>query len=130
MKIILIVAILLIAAFLAYWFVFHESAPARSYREHRAAMAAAEGFTEQNSHRQRWSLTIDSCEIKGLEAHITATEEEMVLPENSASFVFANIVTRKLGADMLNQNGTWQVSVENVLSEDFSTFDDRKNKPR
>lgn len=130
MKVIIAIIAILVAAFLVWWFVFHESAPARSFREHRAAIAASEGFTEQNSHRQRWSLKIDKCEIKGPEAVIEATEEEMVLPENSASFVFANIQTRKLHAEMAFQNGTWLVASERVLSENFSTFDDRKNKPR
>ena len=48
-------------------------------------------------------------------------------PHNAASFAFATIVTRELKAQLALENGKWVVVSEEVLKEDVSTYDDRKN---
>lgn len=126
MKKILPLVILIIVAVVVWKVAFQEPAPAKQYREYRKAVMAAKGFNERTSHNARWSLKIESCEIEGSTAVLTAVETTARIPPNAASFAFATIVTRKLEVELELQGEKWVVANENVLDETISTFEDRK----
>jgi len=43
------------------------------------------------------------------------------------TIAFATIITRTIDAEMENKGGRWVVVDEKVLTEDVSTYEDRKN---
>ena len=126
MKKILPLVILIIVAVVVWKVAFHEPAAAKQYREYRKTVMAAKGFNERNAHNSRWSLKIESCEIDGSPAVVNAVETTARIPPNAASFAFATIVTRKLEVELELQDEKWVVANENVLDENFSTYEDRK----
>jgi hypothetical protein len=126
MKKILPLVILIIIAVVVWKVAFQEAAPAKQYREYRKAVMAGKGFTKKSLQSTKWDLKIESCEIEGSTAVVTAVETTAKIPPNAASFAFATIVTRKLEVELELQGEKWVVSDETVLDETFSTFEDRK----
>lgn len=126
MKKILPLVIIIIIAVVVWKVAFQEPAPAKQYREYRKSVMAAKGFNKRNAHNSRWNLKIENCEIEGSTAVVTAVETTARIPPNAASFAFATIITRKLEVELELQGEKWVVSNENVLDENFSTYEDRK----
>ena len=104
-----------------------EAAPAKAYKEHRQRYLEANGFSQDLVSQAKWSIDIDACEQSGSQATVMATEQTARIPGNAASFAFATIVTRQLKAELALEDGKWVLVNEEVVSEDVSTYDDRKN---
>jgi hypothetical protein len=129
MKKALVLAVVAIAGIVAWraGLLETEAAPATAYRAHRQRYQEARGFTQELIAQAKWSMEIDRCEQSGSSARVLATEETAQIPRNAASFAFATIVTRQLEAELALRDGDWVVVREEVLREDVSTYEDRKN---
>ena len=104
---------------------------AKYYREYREAAVKAEDEQAPAMGLPDSSLISFNLEVskvrkeKGLEM-IDATETTRWLPENAAGANFATVVTRDLYAEVEEVDGQWQVTHEEVVSEDINTYEDRK----
>ena len=127
MKKLLVVALVAIVAGAAWKLGAFEPASAKAYRTHRQHILESRGYSQDLVAQAKWSLDIDRCEQSGSEAEVFATERTASIPNNAASFAFATIVTRQLEARLRLDNGRWVVVDEQVLNEDVSTYEDRKN---
>ncbi len=130
MKKVLVLALVAIAGFGAWKVGLLEAAPAKAYKMHRQRYLEARGFSQELVAQAKWSIEIERCEQSGSHAEVLATEKTAKIPHNAASFAFATIVTRQLEAQLALENGKWVVVSEEVLKEDVSTYDDRKNARR
>ena len=127
MKKALVLALVAIAGFGAWKVGLFEAAPAKAYKMHRQHYLEARGFSKELVSQAKWSIEIERCKQSGSSAEVLATEKTAKIPHNAASFAFATIVTRELKAQLALENGKWVVVSEEVLKEDVSTYDDRKN---
>lgn len=101
-------------------------APAKAYYEYRQKIMSDKGFSPDMTASTKWSLNITNCEVKGKIATISATEKTSKIPPNAASHTFATKITRKIKATVRLSDKSWRVEGERILSEEVSTYEDRK----
>jgi hypothetical protein len=128
MKKLVFVVILAIGAVVVWKVGFSEPAPAKEYREHRTRIVTAKGFSGYGNitAQRKWALEITKCETKGSTAEVLATEITSWIPHGAAAWNFATILTKKYKAQLQKKNGRWVVVKEDVVEEDYSTYQDRK----
>lgn len=128
MKKVLFLIVMMIGAVVVWKVAFSEPAPAKEYREYRTKIVTAKGFSGYGNitAQRKWSLEITKCETKGSTAEVLATELTSWIPRGAAAWNFATIVTKEYKAQLEKKNGRWVVVREDVLREDYSTYDDRR----
>jgi hypothetical protein len=127
MKWVAVVVVVVIAVVVAVQLGVFESGAARAYRAHRQHRLEAKGFSKDMVSSRKWSLEIESCEVVGPRAEIRAVQTTATVPPNAASLVFATIITRTIEAELVQEDGRWKVVGEEVVDEQVSTYEDRRN---
>lgn len=128
MKKVVFLIVIVIGAAVVWKVAFSEPAPAKEYRKHRTKIVTAKGFSGYGNitAQRKWSLEIQKCETKGSMAEVLATEVTSWIPQGAAAWNFATIVTKEVKAQLEKRNGRWVVTREDVLRENYSTYDDRR----
>ena len=108
---------------------FADSPAAKFYRQYRKE-AVQEDVTQymeliQHNFTDHNLDVIKSEEQDGVYL-ITAKEVTRWMPPNAAANNFATIVKRELYAEVQEIDGAWQVTSEEVTSEEISTYDQRQ----
>ncbi len=123
----LVIVVVVIASIVVWQMDVFEPAAAKAYRVHTERALEGKGFSDDMVSSKKWSMEIEDCTVSGDRADVRAVVKTATIPPNAASFVFATIITRTIDAEMENKGGRWVVVNENVVAEDISTYEDRKN---
>jgi len=122
----LAVLLLVVAVIVAWQMNFFEPAAAKAYRAHTERAMERGGYSDDLVSPAKWSIDIESCSVSGDQASIRAIVKTGTIPHGAASLAFATIVTRTVDVEMEKRGGRWVVAEEKVISEDVSTYEDRK----
>jgi len=123
----LAILVSVVAVIVAWQMDVFEPAAAKAYRAHTERAMERGGYSDDLVSPAKWSVDIESCSVSGDQAEIRAIVKTGTIPHGAASLAFATIVTRTIDAEMEKRNGRWVVVDEEVLTEDVSTYEDRKD---
>jgi hypothetical protein len=121
------VLLVVIAVIVAWQMNFFEPAPAKAYRAHTERAMERGGYSDDLVSPAKWSIDIENFSVSGDQAEIRAVVKTGTVPQGAASLAFATIVTRTIDVEMEERGGRWVVAKEKVVSEDVSTYEDRKD---
>lgn len=123
----LAILVAVVAVLVAWQMDIFEPAAAKEYRAFTKRAMERSGFSKDLVSTRKWSIEIEDCSVSGDRADLRAIIKTATIPPNAASFAFATIVTRTVDAEMEKRGGRWVVAKETVVSEDVSTYEDRKD---
>jgi peptidoglycan/LPS O-acetylase OafA/YrhL len=122
----LAILLVVVAVIVAWQMNFFEPAAAKAYRAHTERAMERGGYSDDLVSPAKWSIDIENCSVSGDQAEIRAIVKTGTIPQGAASLAFATIVTRTIDVEMEKRGGRWVVAKEKVVSEDVSTYEDRK----
>jgi hypothetical protein len=123
----LAILLVVVAVIVAWHLDFFEPAAAKAYRAHTERAMERGGYSDDLVSPNKWSVDIENCKVSGDQAEIRAIVKTGTIPQGAASLAFATIVTRSIDVEMEKRGGRWVVAKETVVSEDVSTYEDRKD---
>jgi hypothetical protein len=123
----LAILLVVVAIIVAWQMNFFEPAAAKAYRAHTERSMERGGYSDDLVSPAKWSIDIENCSVSGDQAEIRAIVKTGTIPQGAASLAFATIVTRTIDVEMERRGGRWVVAKEKVVSEDVSTYEDRKD---
>lgn len=122
----LAVVLVVVAVVVAWQMDVFESGAAKAYRAHTERTMERGGYSDDLVSPNKWSVDIESCNVSGDRAEIRAIVKTGTIPHGAASLAFATIVTRNIDVEMEKTASRWVVVKETVVSEEVSTYEDRK----
>jgi hypothetical protein len=123
----LAILLAVVAVIVAWQMDVFEPAAAKAYRAHTERAMERGGYSDDLVSPNKWSVDIEDCSVSGDRAEIRAIVKTGTIPHGAASLAFATIVTRKVDVEMEKRGGRWVVAKETVVSQDVSTYEDRKD---